>query len=145
MGDESAETLSESDVVKMAAQVSKAFARFHKLTRPEQKEVLLRYVDQINLTYALPASLGAAVFASRPSDSLPGATELGRAVADEWARNVMGFVSGEKPAWGLEFVVKVGLPNPYFSPSVSVVKSDTQPWFSLRFYDNPVLIPSTLH
>ena len=86
------ETLSESDVVKMAATVSKAFARFHKLTRPEQKETLLRHVDQINLTYALPASLGTAVFASRPSDSLPGATALGKAVAGEWARNVMGFV-----------------------------------------------------
>jgi hypothetical protein len=89
--------LSDSDVESMAAAVSKASARFHKLTRPQQKEILLRHVDQV--TYALPA-LGAAVFASRPSDSFPGATELGRAVADEWARNVMGFVSGEKPAWG---------------------------------------------
>jgi hypothetical protein len=49
-----------------------------------------------------------------------------------------GIRVGRKTGVGLEFVVKVGLPNPYFSPSGSVVKSDTQPWFSLRFYDNPV-------
>ena len=86
----------------MAAAVSKASARFHKLTRREQKEILLRHVDQINLTYALPASLSGA-----PGMLLGdgNATELGKAVADEWARNVMGFIQGEKPRWQLEIVM----------------------------------------
>jgi DNA invertase Pin-like site-specific DNA recombinase/cytochrome c553 len=118
-----AETLSESDIDKMSANISREFARFNKLTRTEQKEILLRHVERINLAYAMPASLGAAVFASGPSDSLPGATEMGRATADEWARNVMGFALGDKPAWQLEVLMKVGLPDPYFTGIVGVGKS----------------------
>jgi len=100
-----AETLSESDIDKMAAKISREFARFNKLTRPEQKEILLRHVERISLTYALPASLSGA------PGMLPGdgdATELGKAVADEWARK------GRKTGLGVGVRCEGGLAKPLF-------------------------------
>jgi hypothetical protein len=115
------ETLSDNDISRIASRIAAVFANFPKLPKLEQKLMLHKYVERINLSYGLPLSLPQ----SQPYGSQPEATALATATADEWARNVMDFVNGGKPKPVLEFVMKPGSPNPYVVNNLTRTTSET--------------------